>query len=302
MTATATHLLSRTDFADAIGRAVREGTGYAAGKLGVTERAMLQYPLLVERGASRIQLLAFEQSLRYKASGLAGVFPAEADFYLRYAELYAGAVRRLDCVGIDTATVPATEAILSHHHVGGALIDYVDQEPDRSIPADDSRCYLPHFAGRRLLIVCPFAELLRERATRETFEAVWARTGKRWFEPASVEAIEFPYGFARSTQERYATCIDLLDEVAGGMQACDYDVALIAAGGALGIPLAAAARGHGKVAISLGGHLQALFGVLGDRWRSSAEWRRLYLNDAWVDMPASYRPAPGEAPRADRYW
>jgi hypothetical protein len=302
MSTATTPLISRAGFAEAIGRAVRERAGYAAGKLGVTERAMLQYPLVVERGASRMQLIAFEQSLRYKASGLAGVFPAEAGFYLRYAQLYADCVRRLDCVGVDPAALEATEQILRHHRIDGALIEYVDQEPDRSIPADDRLCYLPYFAGKRLLLVCPFADLLRERATRETFEAVWAKTGKRWFEPASVEAVEFPYGFARSTQERYSTCIDLLDEVAGRMRAHDYDVALIAAGGALGIPLAAAARAEGRVGICLGGHLQALFGVLGDRWRGSDEWRRLYLNDAWVDMPERYRPAPDEAPRGDRYW
>ena len=54
-------------------------------------------------------------------------------------------------------------------------------------------------------MVCPFADLLGERATRETFEAVWAKTGKRWFEPASVSGIELPYGFEPATQERFAT-------------------------------------------------------------------------------------------------
>jgi hypothetical protein len=295
-------LISQGDFVDQVGRAIRERTGYAAGKLGGTERAMLQYPLLVERGVTRIQRLAFEQSLKLRASRLAGVFPAEGDFYLRFAELYADRARRLDCVGVDPAAHEATEQVLRYHRIGGDLIEYVGQEPDRSIPANDDLCYLRHFAGKRLLIVCPFADLLRQRATRDTFEAVWASTGKRWFEPASVEAVEFPYGFARATQARYATCVDLLDDVTGRMEEHHYDVALIAAGGALGIPLAAAARSGGKVGISLGGHLQALFGVLGDRWRKNPEWRRLYLNDAWIDMPERYRPAAAETPQGDRYW
>jgi hypothetical protein len=298
----AAELISQRDFADQVGRAVHRDTGYAAGKLGVTERAMLQYPILVERGASLIQRRAFEQSLKLKAFELGGVFPAEGDFYLRFAEFYADRARRLDCVGVDPAALEATEQVLRFHRIDGELIEYVGQEPDRSIPANDRLCYLPHFTGKRLLLVCPFAELLRERATKETFEAVWANTGKRWFEPASVEAVEFPYGFAHATQARYATCLDLLADVTGRMEEHDYDVALIAAGGALGIPLAAAARAAGKVGISLGGHLQVLFGVLGDRWRRNPEWRRLYLTDAWIDMPDRYRPALAETPRGDRYW
>ena len=60
--------------------------------------------------------------------------------------------------------------------------------------------------------------------------------------------------------------------------------------GGLGIPLAAFMRSQGKVAISLGGHVQVLFGVSGARWRELESWRRRYINEAWIDLPAKYRP------------
>lgn len=301
MSMTVSDVISRGDFVEAIGRAVRHGGGYAAGKLGVSERAWLHYPLFLEGGPGRIQQRAMEQVLRVKATRQSGVFPPEPGFYRRFAEFHAGCTRRLDCVGVAQNALAQTRALLEFHDIGGALIDYVEQEPDRSTPAADERCYLPHFAGARLLLVSPFAELLCGRATAETFEAVWARTGKRWFHPASVEAVEFPYGFEPETHERYGTCLDLLDEVASNMAAHEYDVALIGAG-ALGIPLAASARDSGKVAISLGGHLQVLFGVLGERWRNDREWRERYINDAWVDMPARYRPDPLHVDPGADYW
>lgn len=152
---------------------------------------------------------------------------------------------------------------------------------------------LPALAGKRVLLIAPFAHLLRQRAARDTFEGDWSRTGKRWFEPASVDSLEFPYGFEPATQTRYGSAIALCDAVIAERNRRDFDVALIAAG-ALGIPLASAAKASGRIGLSLGGHLQGLFGVLGQRWRDDPEWQSRDINDAWIDMPRSYRPAEYE--------
>jgi hypothetical protein len=68
---------------------------------------------------------------------------------------------------------------------------------------------------------------------------------------------------------------------------------LIAAGG-LGIPLASQVKRMGRTAISLGGHLQVLFGVMGRRWRDRKNWNQNYFNDAWIPMPGHYRPVAAE--------
>lgn len=291
-------LLSRRQFADEVGRAVRAGAGYAAGKLGVTERALLQHPMLLASGVSDIQLLAFEQTLKVKGRN-AGVFPTTSAFFREFPAFYAERVRELDCIGLATESLRHSLDIVRFHSLDAQLMRYHDQEPDRSAPADDESCYMPHFAGRRVLLVCPFAGALRERANKRTFEAVWAKTGKRWFEPASVEALEFPYGFSPETQERYGTCLDLLADITARIDAANFDVALIAAGG-IAIPIASHVKSLGKVGISLGGPLQTLFGVAGQRWRRRAVWRERYINDAWIDVPAKYRPRPGET--EENYW
>lgn len=291
--------LSRERFVAALRDALDERRGYAAGKLGGTERSLLRYPLLLEQERDPRRLRAFEAALTHTALRHAGVFPAEAGFLAVFARAYADAVARLDCVGVDPRLERLNAELFRFHRFPGEPVDFVDQEPDRSIPADDARCYLPFLRGRRLLLVCPFAGLLRERATRETFEAVWRKTGKRWFEPASVEAVELSYGFARTTHERYTTALDLLEDVRSRVEARDFDLALLAAG-PLGVMLAAAVKAQGRVAISLGGHLQVLFGVLGRRWRELPQWRRDYVTDAWIDMPELYRPDQAETD-AD-YW
>ena len=177
----------------------------------------------------------------------------------------------------------------------------LDAEPDRSIPDRPEHCFLPALQGRRVLIVCPFAQLLAERAERATFEAVWARTGKRWLEPATVDALEFPYGFEPETERVFGNIDALLQHICDRIDARDFDVALIGAAG-LAMPVAAHVKRRGRVAIDLGGHLQVLFGVKGKRWRNDPEWAERYFNDAWIEMPKRYRPTRADVCDCGAYW
>lgn len=288
---------NRRWFAEEVGRALGEEIPWATGKLGVTERSFLMHRRLLRDRPDPHRLAAFELSMRVRGLRQAGIFPAEAEFYREFTPRYRNDVAALDCIGVFPQHERATVAVIGG--LGGELVSAWDQEPDRSSPDDPERCFLPRLAGRRVLLVSPFAELLRQRRNAETFEAVWAKTGKRWFHPAAIDAVELPYGFAAATHRSYATALDLRDHVAAEMAARDYDIALIAAGG-LGIPLAVAAKQQGRVGLSLGGHLQIVFGILGARWRERGDWQERYFNDAWIDLPQRYRPDP--ATTGENYW
>jgi len=289
----------RADFLKQVRAAMVEPGGYAVGKIGHSEKMWLYYPLILNRATAAPARVAFETAMGHYALRHAGLFPSDPDFLRRYAEFYGPTLQALDCVGLFRQHAEMQSEIVTAYQLTSLLVPYKDQEPDRSSPDDPSNCYLPGLRDRRLLLVSPFARLLQARANQETFEAVWRKTGKRWFEPARVEAIEFPYGFSPETQRRYGTSLHLLEDIQNRIAACDFDVALIGAGG-LGVPLASFVKGLGKVGISLGGHIQVLFGVLGARWRHKADWNELYFNPAWIDMPVHYRPLPGES--AEDYW
>ena len=288
-------LLSRRGFAAAVGTALAEGRGFAAGKLGGTERAWLLYQPLLERERDGRRRRAYEAALGFRSLRHAGVWPTDPGFQRRFSDRFASDVGDLDAIGLFPDAWPSELEILRFHALGGAPMRFEDQEPDLAPDGDD---WLEHLRGRRVAIVSPFAELLRERADTETYETVWASVGKRWFGPESVEAVEFPYGFEPATQDRYRDSLELLDEVLGRLGEIDFDCALIGAGG-LGIPIAAELKRRGRTAISLGGHLQVLFGVHGERWRERPEWRRRFI-DAWVAVPDRYRPDP--ALTGENYW
>ena len=292
-------LIGRREFVAALGAALGEGRGFAVGKLGGSEQAWLTYPALLEREREPLKLRAFEAALAFRSLRHAGIWPADPRFLQRFAGQFATAVGDLDAIGLFSDAFATELEILRYHRPVGDLMRFEDQEPDRSQGSPVEDCWLEHLRGRRVLLVCPFADLLRERANRETYEAVWGRVGKRWFDPVGIESIEVPYGFDPAVQAEFGTALGLLDVLGARLEQADFDCALIAAGG-LGIPLAAAVKRTDRVAVSLGGHLQVMFGVHGERWRQRPEWRDGIFTDAWISLPERYRPDP--ALTGENYW
>ncbi len=291
-------LVPRERFVATLREACEHRSPFAAGKLGVSERSWLAYPIVLEREKDPVRRRAFELVLAHRSLKTSGIFPPRVDFLERWCARFVEEVAALDSIGI-LSSGDALELLDLHGMAGGRVTYFKSHQPERFSPSEPERCYLPALAGLDVLLLCPFADFLAERANEATFERVWAKTGKEWFHPRSVQSLELPYGFASATQRRYETLLDLHADIARELGERTYDVALIAAGG-LGIPLANAARREGRIGISLGGHLQVLFGVLGERWRGRPDWRERYFNDAWVDLPPAYVPAAGES--TENYW
>jgi hypothetical protein len=222
-------------------------------------------------------------------------------------------VRSLDCLGLFFERWELE--IVRHYALGCKLIPYPCQEPfltighrpfyfrpeDLAASKDEATGYVKYFRNKKILIVCPFAGFLKQRATKEIFEAVWSKTGFKWFEPKSVEALELPYGFAAETQERFGTAIDLFHSVTREIDKRDFDVALIGAAG-LAIPIASHIKRTGRIGIDLGGVLQIVFGVYGKRWLKWDDWKKAYFNEHWVRVPAHYQPGHVDVCDAGAYW
>ena len=284
-------LISKAEFVRDVKVAIESGRGYAAGRLGMSQKHWMYYKVLVDRSmANRKVLRLFEKRLRFHGLTQEGVFPADPQFYLRYNDFYIEHVRNLDSIGLylNDWDVAMEKPIIDFYQLRNKLIYYAEQQPDRAVDGTGC-CYLPYFRGKKILIICPFASLLKERATREVFEGVWAKIGKAWFYPSQVDALELPYGFSESTRQKYETAFDLYRDVISEVERRDFDIALIGAGG-LAIPIASHIKNIAKIGIDIGGHLQIVFGVIGQKWRNIPRWQNDYYNEWWIDMPASYKP------------
>jgi hypothetical protein len=278
---------TRRDLALALRQSLRNPSGLAVAKLGLSEQTFLSYPFLLERCISERQVAALTLHTRRHAAANTGVFPGDIDSIVEFSKLHAKAARSLDFVGLVSGRLEAD--LLNYLDYQGKTLSIFDFEPDRSIPDDRASCYLPELEGQRVLIVSSVAELLCARANEETFTAVWAKTGKLWFRPAQVTSLQFPWAYDRNTQHQFGSSMNLLEWIIERIDPETFDIALIA-GATFGVPVAAAIKDMNRSAIALGGALQVLFGVSGKRWRDDPTWVQNYMTKAWIDIPRAQIP------------
>jgi hypothetical protein len=293
--------IPKKEFIDDLKLAIEDSKGYAAGKLGGSQQRWMYYEIFLQKNENLEEIQKYEEDLIFHGFQQTGIFPPKPSFYLEYNKFYMNHVKNLDCSGI--FSYDWEPELVKYYRLEGKLIPFQCQEPDRSSPSNEDNCYLQYFNNKKLLLICPFAELLRQRATREIFENVWSKTGKKWFYPAQVDSLEFPYGFERATQEKYATAIDLFESIKTEIDQRDFDIALISASG-LAIPIASYIKNIGKIGIDLGGHQQVLFGVIGKRWKESRSenWQEKYFNEHWIEMPEKYKPTRADVCDKGAYW
>lgn len=282
-------LKSKLILLNAIRRVIEEKKGLAVGKLGFSEQFMLGYLPFLESNPTELQIRSYESLLRYYCENQFGVFPTSVEYLNKFASFYGERVRTIDFLGL--FGVDQEERLVLGYGKDSMFVKYQDTEPDRSIPDNPSNCYLPFFADKRILFISPFADLLKERAQKETFELTWANTQKKWFYPRSISAIKIPYSYGSSvsTHIRYGNSTNLFESICSKIDKHEFDIAIMGVG-ALGLPLASYIKYKGKLAISMGGHMQVLFGVLGARWKNDEYWKSKYINDTWIDMPEKYYP------------
>lgn len=193
-----------------------------------------------------------------------------------------------------------------------ALLDKVAPEQEQ-IPLRSLEPYYvePEFAwthvlaGRRVCVVSAFADTMRKQIQRA--ESIW---------PARAESllpISAQWHFVRSY---------FCPEVAGDNAMCQWphatswdqavehmerevlqtlpDVVLIGCGG-LGMPLAHRLKQRGVACVVMGGAIQTLFGIKGERWRThpviGAFW-----NDVWVAPSAEETPGTAALIEGGCYW
>lgn len=285
-------LVEKKELVDAIARALCLGGGLAVGKLGYSEQLVLLFYQAMRTKGSAIQrnlIPPLFLALKYHSERQTGIFPTDIEFLPQYAAFYTEQVCHADFLGLFGS--PNELKLIRELPLGAKFVHYTDTEPDRSSPYENTQCYLPYLRDKKVLLIAPFASFAKQRACKEIFEAVWKNIDCPWFEPKSIEAIDIPYSFLgqESTFKAFGNSLALYDHIVARIDEYDYDIALIAAG-SLAVPLTVHIKNAQKVGISLGGHFQAIFGILGDRWIRDKVWADRYINESWARLPERFIP------------
>lgn len=135
--------------------------------------------------------------------------------------------------------------------------------------------------GKKVLVIHPFIDSIKHQyAKREKLFA-----SQEMLPAFDLKTLRSVQTVGNSTGG-YDTWFDALQHMMNQMDAIDYDIVLIGCG-AYGFPLAAHAKQTGHKAVHLGGALQLLFGIKGQRWDNSG----LY-NEDWIrPLPTDIDPS-----------
>ncbi len=159
--------------------------------------------------------------------------------------------------------------------------------------------------NKKVLVVHPFANLIEHQFEKRTllFEDKNVLTD---FHLSTIKAVQS----LGAENNEYVDWFQALKWMKDEIDKKDYDICLIGCG-AYGFPLAAHVKRMGKKAVHLGGALQLLFGIKGNRWEDenyATSWnlpKDTYIsmfNNYWVKPTNNLKPKNADNVEGACYW
>ena len=136
--------------------------------------------------------------------------------------------------------------------------------------------------NKKVLVIHPFEDSIKLQYSKREFLFDNPYTLPN-FELITYKAIQSVAG----TEVPFASWFEALRKMEEEISKIDFDFALIGCG-AYGLPLAAHVKRIGKKAIHIGGGLQLMFGILGNRWTN--QYENTWNYRPGIDIDINYRP------------
>ena len=289
-------LLSQTEGAQELVRAVQSSTPYAAGKLGTSEfDALYWYTTHRQNKADTKQ--AYPLHIFQHMVVNAGLYPTLPDTIDQWAEHMILNVLPL----MDLMVEWNPSAKLQEHHllethakqskrtVLRALEPYYESDPS-------NRYTLAIPEGSKIAIVSPFWDSILHQVPN--LDKIW-HTHPIWMKPSHlflpIQTFYSPLvagdrhnQWSPHLPDWRAAC----DEITEKVKALDAKYVFVGCG-ALSLPIVAALKRAGCIAIHTGSAPQIMFGIKGKRWDNHSVISKFY-NSSWI------RPSAREIPEGAR--
>ena len=213
---------------------------------------------------------------------------AEYGFY----ELMSEAIRSTDLLGI-WKLLPMADAVVA-----------IQPAKNRPITAY-AECVEPYYydmpwtkalEGKKVLVVSPFSNEVR--AQYQNREHLWEN--ENILPEFTLDTEDSIWYFDGHRDPRFKDWYEVYDYLYEAIMKHDFDVALLGCG-MFGFPLSARIKRAGKQAVHMGGAIQLLFGIKGNRWDKMPEINK-YYNDYWIRPGEQSKPKAGEMLDGGCYW
>jgi len=221
----------------------------------------------------------------------AGVFPLDGPVLKRWAEEYLEANRICEIIAAGwykPLEKQEFELLATENKGGYACVPLRSLEP---YYVDKEKRWTQLLAGRRVCVVSSFTDTIQKQL--EQRHMIWGGDAES-FLPTTAQFSFVRTGYApvlaqgRGEWKSCPTWKDAIDQVEAAVLRNDAEIVLIGCGG-LGFPLAQRLKKNGKIAIVLGGAIQVLFGIKGERWKNHSVISQFW-NQHWVYPSSAETP------------
>jgi len=265
--------------------AIEKGIPFIAGKMGAVEQqVMLSY--LQRRPLDPL----FNDNIRWHASNHAGITPPSDYIMDFFSKLYLESTKNTDLLGIwfpeNKSETSMSEIICSNgEFVNGLrfLEPFYHSDPWSSA-----------LKGKKVLVVHPFEESIKEQYSKRhflfedknilpEFDLITFKT----YQTHGGGNTDYPWDYC------YNDMVNRINKI-------DFDVALVGCG-AYGLPVCNYIKNMGKPAIHVGGGLQIMFGIKGNRWDNHEVISHFY-NEQWKRPYDSEKTRNHQVVEGSTYW
>jgi hypothetical protein len=233
----------------------------------------------------------------------AGVFPLDGLPLKRWAEEYLEANRICEIIAAGWyKPLEKQELELLAAENKGAY----SSVPLRSLEpyyVEKEKRWTQLLAGRRVCVVSSFTDTIQKQL--EQRHMIWGSDAESLL-PTTTHFSFVKTGYAPVLAQGRAEWIscttwkEAVDQMETAVHKNDAEIVLIGCGG-LGFPLAQRLKKAGKIAIVLGGAIQVLFGIKGERWRTHSVISQFW-NPYWVYPSEHETPKGAQGVENACYW
>jgi len=219
----------------------------------------------------------FTENLKYTISNNAGFFPPTDENLEKLALLYLEAIKDLDMLAVWFNKGELD--LIKNNNISNLALTGDYHSPWL---VDNPWSYA--LKNKKVLVIHPFEDSIKEQYKKRKYLFENKKVLPE-FELQTLKAVQSIGG----SHHTFTTWFEALDFMKNEIIKIDFDIALIGAG-AYGLPLAHFCKKIGKKGLHLGGATQLLFGIYGERWKNSEEFK--LINSYWK------RPYEFEKPEA----
>jgi len=240
--------------------------------------------------------------LRNCVSMNVGVSPPTDDVLRDFVHRYAEATRACTMMSrVDAAWFPDEAVFL--RMCDAESLPYVRMSTLGIVHdfARHEQTWMRALDGQRVLVVHPFADTIRAQFSKG-FAALFG-DGHHMPKNMTLVTVKAPLTQRPADETDGKTWSEHMLELESAVaeRKDDFDVALLACGG-YGMPLCHYISGTlGKKAVYMGGVLQIMFGIRGNRWDARSDYTCLF-NDEWVRPRVDERPREWAQIENGCYW